>query len=658
MSEASTAPDRPMDEVTRPVWHRRLHWRLLRLYGLLVIPALLALFIFINHNIQEQLQQRTQRQLAHDAELLARVLSQTDAVSAADDEGGWDRLADLLAQNRPMDEASGLRVTLIDEGGRVLGDSELSAAALVSLESHDSRPEVRAALNSAEGVGYAMRDSDTLRQPLIYAARRLPEGSAGRLRVVRVACSQAAYEALLRQARTLLALAALVVALLLGLSSYLTSRMVSRPMAAISQAARRLATQARPVPLAVDHEGELATLVESINALSAHLNRRLAQIEADKVVLAAILNGMTEGVVVCDTDGRLVMVNPAARRLLGVGEGEVEGRLLLEVFRSPELTDALDEVTQLAEPIARELVVRRNETQHLMLAAAPLTYPEATSRGQRPRVVAVLHDITRLRKLERIRRDFVANVSHELRTPLATITGYAETLLGGAVSLDPVAQEFVGTIERHVKRLNTMVADLLMLARIEADGQRPTLSAVSLSPIQSEALEAVEVLASERGVTLHKAQREAPPVLAEPRALTQVLRNLLENAVRYSEPDGEVRLVTELDEQRIRIHVIDRGVGIEPRHLSRIFERFYRVDEGRSRDEGGSGLGLAIVKHMVQSMGGEISAVSTPGEGSTFTVTLDVAPPSRSRTGEPSDAAQRARSRGVVEPDDGVEVMR
>lgn len=658
MSEASTAPDRPMDEVTRPVWHRRLHWRLLRLYGLLVIPVLVALFIFINHNIQEQLQQRTQRQLAHDAELLARVLSQTNAVSVTDDEGGGDRLADLLAQNRPMDEASGLRVTLIDEGGRVLGDSELSPAELVSLESHDSRPEVRAALNSAEGVGYAMRDSDTLRQPLIYAARRLPKGSAGRLRVVRVACSQAAYEALLRQARTLLALAALVVALLLCLSSYLTSRMVSRPMAAISQAARRLATQARPVPLAVDHEGELATLVESINALSAHLNRRLAQIEADKVVLAAILNGMTEGVVVCDTDGRLVMVNPAARRLLGVGEGEVEGRLLLEVFRSPELTDALDEVAQLAEPIARELVVRRNETQHLMLAAAPLTYPEATSRGQRPRVVAVLHDITRLRKLERIRRDFVANVSHELRTPLATITGYAETLLGGAVSLDPVAQEFVGTIERHVKRLNTMVADLLMLARIEADGQRPTLSAVSLSPIQSEALEAVEVLASERGVALHRAQREVPPVLAEPRALTQVLRNLLENAVRYSEPDGEVRLVTELGEQRIQIHVIDRGVGIEPRHLSRIFERFYRVDEGRSRDEGGSGLGLAIVKHMVQSMGGEISAVSTPGEGSTFTVTLDVAPPSRSRAGEPSDAAQRARSRGVVESDDGVEVMR
>jgi two-component system phosphate regulon sensor histidine kinase PhoR len=242
--------------------------------------------------------------------------------------------------------------------------------------------------------------------------------------------------------------------------------------------------------------------------------------------------------------------------------------------------------------------------------------------------VAVIHDITALRHLERVRRDFVANVSHELRTPLATITGYTETLLSGAVELDDVSREFIETIERHGKRLGAMVSDLLVLARLEAHGEGVPRSAVRISDVVVDVLDDLQPLATDREVTLRiKRLSEVPPVLADRRGLTQVLRNLLENGITYTDVGGKVTLNTNvLDKgRRVCIQVADTGIGIEAQHLPRIFERFYRVDEGRSRGAGGSGLGLALVKHMMLAMDGDITVKSTPGKGTTFYLTLDVA---------------------------------
>jgi two-component system phosphate regulon sensor histidine kinase PhoR len=332
---------------------------------------------------------------------------------------------------------------------------------------------------------------------------------------------------------------------------------------------------------------------------------------------------MTEGVTVTDTDGRILLVNPAARRLLGLGNRtRVGGRSLLEIYPSPLLSEALEEAMQRGKAINKEMVLRRQKTLYLAVAVAPVRQ-EGITRG----AVAVLHDISKIRQLERIRRDFVANVSHELRTPLATISGYAETLMTGPFDLDPTAQDFVETIERHGRRLTAMVQDLLMLARIEAEGSENTLGQLRLQAVVAEVLDAVGREAKNAGVRVSVELGDVPPVRADQRALHQVLRNLVSNAIKYSEPGDEVRLLGSVDADRgqVSLSVVDQGIGIAPVHLPRIFERFYRVDEGRSRDAGGTGLGLAIVKHMVQNMDAQIAVESTPGEGSTFILTFNAA---------------------------------
>ncbi|MBH25640.1 MAG: histidine kinase [Myxococcales bacterium] len=350
--------------------------------------------------------------------------------------------------------------------------------------------------------------------------------------------------------------------------------------------------------------------------------------------LTTILDAMAEGVVVCSPSTHVLLVNKAARELLDLRTSPVEGRLLLEVHRSPLLRDAIDEAVSEQRVIRRELVLRRQDTLHLAVVVAPI-FEEEVVRG----AVAVLHDISPIRHLERIRRDFVANVSHELRTPLATISGYAETLLSGAVELEPVATDFIEVIERNAGRLTVMVEDLLVLAKLEARGERRSLDSVRLFGVVADVVEAVEPIAEDKEIDLVVEVDHVPPILAERRALTQVMRNLVENAIKYTDSGGCIFLRADPDpdnEGRVRVKVTDTGIGIEPRHLPRIFERFYRVDDGRSREDGGTGLGLAIVKHMVLAMDGEIDVESRPGEGSTFSVWLKIAAQERADLQEES----------------------
>jgi two-component system phosphate regulon sensor histidine kinase PhoR len=416
---------------------------------------------------------------------------------------------------------------------------------------------------------------------------------------------------------------ALVCAVAIALAAVLTRQVVSRPLGDLSERASRIAA-GEIVDLAEDRDDEIGELARSIRWMSAQMGQQLQQIRGEAAILQTILDGMSEGVIVCDIEGHVMLVNPAARELLGLGDAEVAGQHLLEVYRSPQLKDAMDECVLTGEPLTREMTLRRGEEPvHLVLAIAALRRV-ASVRG----AVAVIHDITALRHLERVRRDFVANVSHELRTPLATITGYTETLLSGAVELDDVSREFIETIERHGKRLGAMVSDLLVLARLEAHGEGVPRSAVRISDVVVDVLDDLQPLATDREVTLRiKRLSEVPPVLADRRGLTQVLRNLLENGITYTDVGGKVTLNTNvLDKgRRVCIQVADTGIGIEAQHLPRIFERFYRVDEGRSRGAGGSGLGLALVKHMMLAMDGDITVKSTPGKGTTFYLTLDVA---------------------------------
>lgn len=421
-------------------------------------------------------------------------------------------------------------------------------------------------------------------------------------------------------------------------AAFITRRFVSRPLNELAQGAARIA-RGEEADLDEGRQDELGVLARSITQLSDQLGDRLQESQQEAALLQTILDGMSEGVVVCDIEAHVMLVNPVARSILGIGDGEVVGRHLLEVYRSPKLKDAMDESVVTGEPLSQELVLRLGDKPvNLILAVAPLRRADGIHGA-----VAVLHDITALRRLERVRRDFVANVSHELRTPLATITGYAETLLSGAVDLDPVSREFIETIERHGRRLSAMVADLLVLARIEASGEGAPKEPLRISDVVVDVLDSVQPLATERGVKLriHRLS-ELPQVLADTRRLTQVLRNLLENAITYTDEGGKVSLRATVADtgERICIEVKDTGIGIEAQHLPRIFERFYRVDEGRSRDAGGSGLGLALVKHMMLTMGGDISVESTPGKGTTFNLLIDVAERAEQRPAQSAEASE------------------
>jgi two-component system phosphate regulon sensor histidine kinase PhoR len=360
-----------------------------------------------------------------------------------------------------------------------------------------------------------------------------------------------------------------------------------------------------------DEVGDLgAALVE----LARQHESSIARLDAERDLYLAILDGMREGIVVTDAEGLVTLTNRALRETLGL-EHDLRGREPLEVGRIPELAEVLDRATR-EGPCAAEAEVPEPRRRTLLLSAAPLPDTHAGA-------VAVAHDITELRRLERVRRDFVANVSHELRTPITSVLAAAETLQGEALTRPEVAARFVASIHRNAARLAAIVEDLLRLSKIESGRWKYELVEVPVRAMAERVVELASSAAGARRIALLVEVADGTlAVRADEAALQLVLANLVDNAVKYSHEGGAVRITAELADKGVAISLHDQGIGIEAPVQDRIFERFYRVDKGRSREAGGTGLGLSIVKNLVQGMGGEVTVRSEPGRGSTFTVTL------------------------------------
>jgi two-component system phosphate regulon sensor histidine kinase PhoR len=506
------------------------------------------------------------------------------------------------------------RVTVIAPDGRVVGDSEVEESQLATMDNHRERPEVRDAL--AAGTGTAIRRSATLRTNMLYVAIPLSETGPSR-GVIRLSLPLAAVEQTERNLRTMLAgtvAAALVAALLLsGLLAGVNGRNI-RQMAAAAAAFGRGEFSRRLVPTTHD---ELAELAAVMNDMAARIEDQLQRLSADRNRLDAILQGMGEGLMVTDGDGIVTLVNPAFCRLFGV-DGSVEGRRLLEIARFPSLNESFAMVLKSGEERLEEIPLPGIEERTLLTHWVPLM--DETSFGG---VVAVFHDISDIKRIEKIRRDFVANVSHELRTPVTVIKGYAETLADGLIESDPTtASRFVETIRTHSERLAELVADLLTLSQLEFREAPLELRCVDLADSVTSALRLLEAKASDKEVSLSSSVPVGITVSADLMKLEQVLVNLLDNALKYTPSGGSVSVTAVNEGAMVLIAVTDTGIGIPPRDIPRIFERFYRVDEARSRDQGGTGLGLSIVKHIVQLHGGTVTVQSTPGKGSTFSFTL------------------------------------
>jgi len=341
----------------------------------------------------------------------------------------------------------------------------------------------------------------------------------------------------------------------------------------------------------------------------------LDSLRADRDRLAGILEGLGDGLLALDADGRVLLVNEAARAMLGLA-GDVPGRALTDVVDSVALHDAIFELKRGSQSDTREIEIAGPELRRFLLRVSPLPGDE---RGS----VFMFHDVTDLRQLETVRRDFVANVSHELRTPVTAIRGATETLLSGAIADPTATARFVEIIDRNSRRLVRLVEDLLDLSRIESRQLELGLEPLDVREVAVHAVGLIERAAEDRGVRLVvDFSRDLPRAKANRRALEQVLSNLLDNGVKYAGPGATVTVYGEVKGDHIRIRVDDTGPGIEKQHLPRLFERFYRVDAGRSREMGGTGLGLAIVKHLVESMRGRIAVKSAPGRGASFRFTL------------------------------------
>jgi len=407
--------------------------------------------------------------------------------------------------------------------------------------------------------------------------------------------------------------------------AYLILKFMTEPIQAVTDLANRVASGRLDQGVPAESDDELERLSKAINEMSLQLQNKIEEISREKDYLQTLLRGIMEGVLVVDARGRILMVNNALRQLLSLPP-HVEDRTPLEIIRNAELERTLRQVLEDGENTILELTLPSPEGKTFEVNVVSISpSPEGMVKEDEGRrgVIAVFHDITRLKELEKIRRDFVANVSHELRTPLTTIKGYAETLLEGALK-EEVASQFVQVIKRHSDRLEKIVEDLLILSKIESKEFQLRMESFSASDLIGDVLDFIKEPLNKKKISV--SVDEIPPTLlvyGDRQYLEQVFINILDNAIKYGHQRGRIIISgTERDQREVEISVKDDGIGIPKEDLLRVFERFYRVDKGRSHDLGGTGLGLSIVKHIVQAHGGRIWVESQLGEGSTFYFTL------------------------------------
>ncbi len=592
-------------------------------------------------------------QLLDSVRLVEEVVA-AELPTAAGDGGRPEAPPELQRLVTSLARDTSLRVTVISPQGRVLADSDRSWQQVLAMDDHNRRPEVVEA--HRHGTGRATRESTTTGRRYVYAATEFrpadgepsagtaPAANSGDAYVLRLAQPLDDLRGLLHRLLQAAALALLATALVIALLSAWLDRRLLQPLEELIDGAGSLASGRYPGQrLPVPQQPDLAELAVAVNQMTESVEEQIAAVEKERDYLSTILSSMSEGVLVVDGTGRAVLTNPAFRRLFDL-PGEMTGRLPLEISRHPELAAVIERTLETGSARVDEVVLDSAgaedgaQSRTVFLAGSALRRSGRGSDGSQgaggaggdePGGVVVARDTTEATRLTRVRRDFVANVSHELRTPLSAIRGYAETLRDGALDDPPAAGRFTGRILEQCHRLQALLDDLLVLSRLESVEIPLESRPLDLAAIGERSLETMAAAAREREISLVHSRPEdgLPPFTGDRGAVERLLLNLLENAIKYNRPGGEVRLAVRLEEagngaRQVVIEVSDTGIGIPAESLPRIFERFYRVDKGRARDEGGTGLGLAIVKHVAQAHGGRVEVESRHGTGSVFRVRL------------------------------------
>ena len=508
------------------------------------------------------------------------------------------------------------RVTVILPNGRVVADSEEMPA---NMASHLDREEIR---NAFQGeVGVSIRHSDTLKQDMMYVALPLAVDQS-LIGVLRTSIPVTAVDERIGTIRFRIGIGVLLVALLASGVSWFVSKRITTPIERMRDGARRFAAgdlfHRLPAPDTLEFSG----LSESMNQMAEQLQQRLDEITSQRNKTEAVLSSMREGVIATDLDQHVISINPAAARMFDVPMETVGGRSVLEIIRNHEFQELIDRSVSTGESLESDIVYHQNGERTFNVHCTPLLDALQKRLGG----LVVLSDVTQLRRLENMRRDFAASVSHEIKTPLTAIKGFVETLCTGELEDREETRRFLTIIDRHVNRLATIIDDLMQLSRIERTDeiQQIGLERCRIEDVLNAAIGLCSVGIREKGIDVRLSCETDLKGCIDATLLEQAAVNLLDNAVKYSPDNSTIYIEALTVGDEIRIRFKDEGMGIAKKHLPRLFERFYRVDKARSRKLGGTGLGLAIVKHIAQAHGGTVTVESELEKGSTFSLHLPV----------------------------------
>jgi two-component system phosphate regulon sensor histidine kinase PhoR len=584
---------------------KRLLWQLYPSYLLITLISLLAFSLLASRAFREFFLERTAADLKSRAHLLEKQIE--SFISPLD-----DMSIDFIC--KAVGEQSSTRITIILPSGRVVGDSE---EAPDNMNNHADRFEVREALLG--NVGTFIRYSRTLRQDMMYVAIPLEKNNEV-VAVLRTSIPITSIYDELRSIQIQIGFGGILIALLAAGISLFISKRISQPIEDMKKGAKQLAIGDLAYRIPAPDTEEMGGLAEAMNQMAAHLDDRIKTAIKQRNELEAVLSSMKEGVIAIDRDEKIISINQAAARMFKSNPFDLQQRSIQEVIRNPELQKIVKSALGRGDPIEDDILFYQDEESILNVRTTSLLDENKKFIG----IIVVLNDVTRLKRLENMRKEFVSNVSHEIKTPLTAIKGFVETLSDGAMDNPDEGKRFLTIIEKHVNRLVALIEDLMRLSGIE---QKDKTEGIKLEPgkiknVIKTAIQVCQAKADAKNIKVNLICPEDISTKIDTQLLEQAAVNLLDNAIKYSDEGGLVQIEVITTDIEVCISFKDYGIGIPKKHLSRLFERFYRVDKARSRKLGGTGLGLAIVKHIVQTHGGYVTVESEPGKGSNFVIHL------------------------------------
>ena len=584
---------------------KHLLWQLFPSYLFIMLAVLIAAGWYATHSFRDfYLKQTTEV-------LKARAILIRGQILPAFENQDYSRVDELC---KKLGSESSTRITVVSASGVVLGDTDEEPLRMVN---HADRTEIVEAMDT--GFGKSIRKSPTLGIDMMYVAVRLKENA--NLGVIRAALPISDINSTLGDIYSKILIGVIAIVFCAAAVSFYIAERIAKPVIEMKKIANSFA-EGRFDQRIPPYSAELGALAESLNQMARQLDERIKTITGQRNELEAILTSMVEGVLAVDSGRHVVSVNKAASNLLNIEPEKAYGHNIEEVIRDVELLRFVRKTLESDTPVEAEMMIQKEGERFFQMHGASLS----DSQGKRSGGVVVLTDMTRMRRLENIRRDFVSNVSHELRTPVTSIQGFVEALRERNITNPQQVKRYLDIIAKHSDRLYAIIEDLLSLSRLEQEGERRgiTFEKVPLKPVLAESIELSSTKAKEKEIKISLDCPDDVEIKINTALLEQAVLNLIDNAIKYSPDRSTVRIIVKKNEKEVSIAVRDTGSGIEQKHQARIFERFYVVDKGRSRKLGGTGLGLAIVKHIAQVHGGFVTVKSKPGEGSTFTIYLPI----------------------------------